>query len=160
MSNDDVLSSGWKMFQLPDLGADDKSVPENLDIQPGDMALGTKDRVLVVIRADGTLKYGPDYTPDEAAQVFWTVMARKRVEFEETLALHNHLKDLVTQIGEADLDNEKAIHLARGLVGTPDGGAASLKAFRAHAFLEGLVHQVIELGRGLAKLKRGPEDPD
>lgn len=30
---------------------------------------------LVTIHPDGTLQYGPDYTPDEAARAFWEAMA-------------------------------------------------------------------------------------
>ena len=32
---------------------------------------------LVTIHPDGTLEYGPDYTPDEAARVFWDAMAAR-----------------------------------------------------------------------------------
>lgn len=162
MSDDDVLSRGWKMFQVPALGDEPEDEPvstEGLDIKPGDMALGTKNRVLVVIRSDGTLNYGPGYTPDEAAQVFWAALARKRVEHEETLALHRHLEALAIRIGEADLDNEKARYLAGRAVGTSTGGASAIKAFEAHALLEHLVHQMVELGRSLAELKRGSGDP-
>ena len=39
---------------------------------------------LVTIHPDGTLEYGPDYTPDEAARVFWDAMAA-RAQSMETL---------------------------------------------------------------------------
>ena len=31
--------------------------------------------ILVTLRSDGSLEYGPDYTPDEAAKIFWEAIA-------------------------------------------------------------------------------------
>lgn len=47
-----------------------------------DLVIGVPGRVLVVIKPDGRLVYGPSYTPDEAAAALWEALARKRVEAE------------------------------------------------------------------------------
>jgi hypothetical protein len=56
---------------------DDEKPSEN------DLVIATQSRVLVVIKPDGALSYGPGYTPDEAASVFWEALARKRREAGE-----------------------------------------------------------------------------
>jgi hypothetical protein len=40
---------------------------------------GTDNAPLVTIHPDGTLDYGPDYTPDAAAHAFWEAMRRYTV---------------------------------------------------------------------------------
>jgi hypothetical protein len=42
----------------------------------------SKGKVLVKIRNDGTVEYDPNYTPDEAARIFWEAMGRKFKESE------------------------------------------------------------------------------
>ncbi|WP_020135025.1 hypothetical protein [Streptomyces sp. 351MFTsu5.1] len=37
---------------------------------------GTDGQPLVTIHPDGTLDYGPGYTPDEAARTFWDALRR------------------------------------------------------------------------------------
>lgn len=35
---------------------------------------------LVTIKPDGTIVYGPNYTPDEAARVFWEALGRAKCQ--------------------------------------------------------------------------------
>lgn len=41
---------------------------------PPDITIVGADGPLVTIHPDGTLDYGPGYTPDEAARSFWDAM--------------------------------------------------------------------------------------
>ena len=59
-----------------------------------------KPGVLVRIAADGTLTYGPEYTPDEAAKMFWEALARRRADYEERLVFLAHVEKLLARIGE------------------------------------------------------------
>lgn len=117
------------------------------DVDPRAMVIGTsRERVLVIIQADGSLEYGPDYTPDEAAVVFWEHMGRRRLQMEDRLLVIGHMEGILTRIGAADL------HLERLRRAAADGDAAAgQEAGHAMIRLERLVHQGIELGRGLAR---------
>lgn len=37
--------------------------------------IGPDAQVMVQVHADGTITYGPNYQPDEAAKIFWGAMA-------------------------------------------------------------------------------------
>lgn len=122
-------------------------VPEGLEAGPGDLVIGSKNRPLVVIRASGELRYGPDYSPDKAAAEFWEAMARQRLQVEERLLLVNHMEGVLTQLGAADLHNEAMQLRLQEKITT----ARLTAAQRAHSALERAVHQAIELGRGIAR---------
>lgn len=126
----------------------------HFNAHPGELVIGTQGRVLVRIQPDGQLRYGEGYTPDEAAETFWTAMALKRSGMEERLMHLGLLEQLLVRVGHADLRTERArIHAAR------EGATEQDKfiAERCMGNLESLVHQMIELGRGLAL--RVPEPP-
>lgn len=121
---------------------------ESWGLQPGDMAIGTsRERILVVIRTDGSLVYGPEYTPDEAAVVFWEEMGRRRLEMEERLLLIHHMEAILTRLGSADLHNQVASERLRASVNNENLRVAQ----RAQATLERAMHNAIELGRGIAR---------
>lgn len=47
------------------------------DYEPPTIVINGMDRQpLVTINPDGTLDYGPDYNPDEAARIFWDSLRR------------------------------------------------------------------------------------
>lgn len=111
-----------------------------------DFVIGTAKRELVRIKADGTIIYGPDYTPDEAAVEFWTQMSQRRVESEERLIQLGAMEQLIMAVGRADLANEAAQRKSMAL------GANDLDKFaaeRTNGQLEAGVHQLIEFARGL-----------
>ena len=114
---------------------------------PNALVIATsKDRVLVKIHADGKIEYGPDYTPDEAAVTFWTVMAIRRLESEARLAHFVAMERLVLDIARADRAYENAQRTALTL------GATEQQRFteeRCRSALESLTHRLIEFGRGL-----------
>lgn len=119
---------------------------------PGDLIIGTSaKRLLAVIKANGQIEFGPEYRPDEAAQVFWRALARQRYQHEEQNLIARHMESILAQIGAADLRLEALRRASQE--GDP---TAAQQAIAAHLRLERLVHQAIELGRGLA---RRPEIP-
>jgi hypothetical protein len=137
-----------------------------------DLVVATSaSRILVRIKADGTLVYGPEYTPDEAASVFWQTLARKRTEaerraMEETQVneiLYRHMETLLLAAGEADLANqiaqEKVTQLAAASTAEQKAQRtqANLDATVANEALHQAAYRLIELGRKLAL--RGAEDP-
>jgi hypothetical protein len=123
---------------------DDQRLPEG---RPGELVIGTSpERILVRIAADGTLTYGPEYTPDEAAQVFWQALARQREGGEEKMVLLAHVEKLLARIGEQDLRTETARMQASETKSAHD----EFQAERATGQLEVLVHELIELARGIA----------
>lgn len=118
-----------------------------LQAGPGDLVIGThRTRILAVIKPDGRIEFGPDYKPDEAAMVFWEAMGRQRFEYEDRILLIQHMEGLLTRLGAADLTVEQL--RLRVAEGDPEAGQQAGGALVA---LERLVHQVIELGRGLAR---------
>jgi hypothetical protein len=119
---------------------------------PGDLVIGTSSkRLLAVIKANGQIEFGPEYRPDEAAMVFWRALARQRYQQEEQTLISRHMESILAQIGSADIQLETLRRASQE--GDPE---AAQRAIAAHLRLERLVHQAIELGRGLA---RRPEIP-
>lgn len=131
-------------------------IPET---EPGELVIATSaDRVLVRIRKDGTIVYGEDYTPDEAAKVLWEAVARQRQEDETRRILFSHLEHLLQQLGEQDLRYEACQKAARA----PKASAHDkFQEERAANQWEMLIHQVVEFARGFALQKRqAPERSD
>lgn len=121
---------------------------EDKSLLLGEVVLGTsKEQILVTLKPDGTLEYGSGYTPDAAAQVFWEAMARGRLKMEERLLLMQHMEAVLVRLGAADLHNEA---MQRQMGAFPSQEAAQAVG-KAHSSLEKMVHQAIELGRGLAR---------
>lgn len=115
---------------------------------PSDLVIGTSpNRVLVVIRKDGSLVYGPDYNPEEAAVTFWETMGRRRLEYEERLLLIDHMDGILTRLGAADLHAEALRKRAESTGADADNEAAEA-GIQA---LERVMSQAIELGRGMAR---------
>lgn len=126
----------------------------SLRSEPGDMVIGTSiDRILVTIKSNGTLEFGPEYKPDEAAMIFWEAMGQKRLEMEDRLLLIGHMEAILTRLGEADLRAESA---RRTAINDPTNMELERVAVEAVRRLERIMSQTIELGRGLI---RRPEVP-
>lgn len=117
-----------------------------------DFVIGTKNQLLVVIHADGTMEYGQGYDPDGAAMVFWEAMARRRADYEQRMLLAAHMDTVLTRLGRFDLEYERQVMLSR-----EEGLSVTEQAQReqyvelARGRLEMEVHQVLELARGLAR---------
>lgn len=142
------LEAFWDEIRTVPTRIPEPDPPKFSDAKPNELVIGTSaERILVRIQPDGTILYGPDYTPDETAVIFWETMARRRVQFEERLVLFGHMERLLVAIGEADLANEHA-QVAAGQDGAPDDVRS--RAVTANTRLEQMVHRVIELGRGMA----------
>ncbi len=112
-----------------------------------DLIIGTsEDRILIRIGPDGTLTYGPDYTPDEAAKVFWEAMARHRKDYEERLVFFTHVEGLLARVGAQDLRVEAARAKAENTKTIHDQAQAE----RSMNQLQVLWHELIEFARGIA----------
>ena len=139
-----------------------------------DLVIGTSaQRILVRIKADGTLIYGPDYTPDEAARVLWETLARRREAFEQAKTqsddhakakevLFLHMQKLLLEAGKADLANQIARDRENELTSDPralkpDKLKAHLEAKAAEAAFQEAALRLVELGRRMAL--RGAPDP-
>jgi len=81
----------------------------------------------------------------------------KKKEPEEQLVLYRHLERLMVRLGEQDLRNEECQIKAKSDNATDHD---RFQAERSHAALEMLVHETIELARGLALRARVPATPN
>lgn len=113
---------------------------------PNDLIIGTKDRVLAVIKPNGEIEFGDEYKPHEAALVFWQALARQRYQQEEQMLLNRHMEAVLSQLGAADM------HLEAMRRGSQAGDPNSIEQIgRAQVRFEQLASAAIELGRGLCR---------
>lgn len=154
--DEESLEFYWDDIRVAPLRS--RQEPPNLHAGQNDLVIRTSaSRLLVCIKPDGSLEYGPEYHPDEAAQVFWEVMARRRRDYEERLLVFAHMEQLLTQVGRQDLECERLRRLANeDDLTTTEKASREQYAELAMRRLEMWVHQVIELGRGLVAR---PETP-
>jgi len=118
-------------------------------VRPGDLVIGTsKERILVIVHADGTLEYGPEYRPNEAAVVFWEEMGRRRLQMEDRLLLIHHMEAVLTRLGDADIRAESARRIAAN---SPTDMEAERRAIEAVNRVTRVANEAIELGRALIR---------
>lgn len=140
-----------------DLGVYSKPTAEELRAGlaagPRDLVVGSRARPIVVIRPDGTVQYGQP--PDHAAAAFWEAVGRIRQDHEQQMLRWAQIDDLLTRVGEQDLLTER-LRVEAQSAGLDDVARASrtLTADLAIRRLELLVHQMIELARGLVLGRR------
>lgn len=125
---------------------------ESPAVAPEDLVIRAGSRILVVVRSDGTIAYGKGYTPDSAALLFWTSVAkaRQKAEHEQTL-ICQHMEALLARLGQADLQCEEARRRAAQEANPQQRRALDDAATLSMQQLEALVGQAIELGRALVK---------
>jgi hypothetical protein len=124
---------------------------------PGDLVIATsKDRMLVRIHPDGTLTFGPEYTPDEAAVEFWTAMARRRLETEQRLIQFHAQEQLLARVAQADFSYEHAQARTRGEDATEHD---RLMEEISRRNLESSVHTLIEFARSLVETRPDLQRP-
>jgi hypothetical protein len=119
---------------------------------PNDLVVGTsRQRILVIIRADGEVLFGPGYTPDEAARLFWSAMGKARKENEMQGLLTQHMEGILVRLGNQDMHTED-LRLRAASETDPDKRSELLAASEVSmANLNLIAHQAIELGRALAR---------
>jgi hypothetical protein len=59
------------------MARDDISRP----VDPSIMTISNHGRPLVTISPDGSIEFGPDYKPDEAARIFWSAISDEYKRF-------------------------------------------------------------------------------
>lgn len=129
---------------------------------PQDLVIGTsKDRILVIIKPNGELLYGPEYRPQEAAQIFWEHMAQRRLMVEDKFLLVQHMEAILVQLGRFDMECERLRKAAEAEPDYNKRAELTQSAEFAIGRLEMVVSQAIELGRALVKRPEvmGPSVP-
>lgn len=153
MADDDALEVYWDDLRVAPHRREPEGPPDfSSMVEPNDLVIGTsRQRILVVIKPDGRILFGPEYRPDEAAVVFWEAMGQRRLMMEDRMLLLQHMEAILARVGAQDMVVENLRRAAA------EGDAeAGQRAGHEMIRLERLVHQAIELGRGLA---RRPEIP-
>ena len=125
----------------------DEKPPWGDALKAGELVIGTSEGVLVAIAPNGTLTYGPNYTPDEAAKMFWEALARRRTDYEQRLVFITHVEKLLARVGEQDLRTETARTRAAAQDASPHD---HFQAKRAMDQLNMYWHELIEFARGVA----------
>lgn len=149
---DDPLEVYWDDVRVARYRSSPVEPTDPLSAQPGDMVIGTsRNRILVTIKADGTLQYGPEYSPDEAATVFWEAMGQRRIAMEDRFLVIQHMEAVLTRLGRADMECER---LRRQADSEPDELRKRELTQYAELSMNRLnmvAHQAIELGRALVR---------
>lgn len=134
--------------------------------------IGTRTGPIVTLKADGSLVYGPGYTPDAAATAFWEAVARKRRAAEPHVRLATPeeagLLDMeqrfyeweaaLIALAKADAANEIAQTQRNQLVGvvsdtSPEMRRANTRVVQAQNDGDEAVAAVVHLARKHAKRK-------
>lgn len=159
MSGEDSLEIYWDELRMARARLDPlEGVPHGPktlfeSVEPGDLVIGTsKNRILVIIKPDGTLVFGPEYRPNKAAEVFWEAMAQRREAYEERGLILRHIEAILLQLGQADMlaESYKQAALQDPTLENEQAATGALLS------LELVMSQAIELGRGLISR---PETP-
>lgn len=143
--DDETLSEYWEAIRPT--GQPDTIERQFARTHPGDLIIATSEaRELVRIHPDGTLTYGPEYTPDEAAVTFWTEMGRRRLQMEERLIQIQAMEQLLARVASADIAYETAQRRAHTETAIDHDKLMEEMSRRS---LESRVHELIEYARGL-----------
>jgi hypothetical protein len=145
----DELIDHWRDILGPRPESVEKRLIRTLGLpQPGTLSICREDgSIIAAICSDGKIVYGPGYTPDEAAEVFWTNMALKKKGMDARLQELSIMETMLIRLGRADFRYEQASIAAQAEgAGEPERTAQE----RCRMYLESLVHQLIEHSRGVA----------
>ncbi len=113
-----------------------------LKAEPNDLVIGTSaNRLLVVIKPNGLIQYGPEYTPDEAAEAFWEAMGQKRLEMEERLLLITHMETGAAAIHLEAVQNDSSL--------SEESSESAIFGAAQNLAIE--VKRTTDLGKGLAR---------
>lgn len=164
MSDQEDLELYWQdlgVTRRKDLTPDELREQIAPEASRNDLVIGTRGNPLVVIKPDGSLEYGQQYKPDEAAMVFWEALARRRADYEQRMLIFAHMDALLTRIGRRDLECER-LRVAATEEGLSDVEKAQREQYAELSMrrLEIEVHQAIELGRALVERNRVDPGPD
>jgi hypothetical protein len=156
---DDLLSPYWAVMRRL-RGADGPRPPTPEEqvarSHPGELVIAaSRDRVLVRIQPDGSIIYGENYTPDEAAVTLWTAIAARRPYFEARMRYMELLELHVALIAVADQAYEAAQGAVRAALGNAETTEREREALRfredlSRRNLETRVHGIIEFAREFA----------
>jgi len=120
------------------------------DVGPNDLAIGSRNQIIAIIRPDGQIVYNEGYTPNDAARAFWESLASHRINDFEKSIISQHMEGLLCQLGELDLRCEQARLRALDELDPARKKLLDDAATLTTQQLEAVVGQAIELGRALA----------
>jgi len=147
----DDLRVGNRRWSASDEPTDPSRLP-SFEAKPGTLVIGTShNRILVNIGPTGEIEYGPENRPDEAAQVFWEALGRRKIDAEDRLLVIQHMEALLTRLGRQDMEAER---LRLAAYEEPAGlhkAELEQSAEIGVRHLEMIMHQVIEFSRGLVR---------
>lgn len=129
------------------------TVPTLRDLaDENDMVIGTSaQRVLVIIKPNGELIFGPEYTPQEASMIFWEYMGIRRFQLEDRMLLIQHMEAVLVRLGRADMECQQLRQQALDAVDNMTKDQLDRQAEAAMGRLNRVAHEAIELGRGLVR---------
>lgn len=143
--NDD-LGLYWDALGI---GPQAQETPPSFDVPKNVLAIGTsRNRILVTIGPTGELTYGPGYSPDESAVIFWEALARRRQDYEARLVFYAGVEQMLVQLGTLDIELERLRARATSPEATPQDTVASQAVWQR---LDRLVNRIFEFARGLAR---------
>lgn len=73
----------------------------------------------VTLKSNGTIEYGEDYTPDEAAKVLWKCVELYHPYKDEVVALRTALEKYEPSVSKEPDDPVKAYDRAMKIIGRP-----------------------------------------
>jgi len=148
--DDEPLDVSWARITGPQ--------PETIDnhdftgyIESTDLVIGSRSNPLVLIKRDGRLQFGPDYTPDGAAMEFWEAMGRMRLGAEDRILILQHMEGILVRLGQADMRAEGLRQQAAEATDPTRKRELDQLADLAINRMEMVAHEAIELGRGLVR---------
>lgn len=131
--------------------------PENPEVvgpmnDPRNLIIGTShSRKLVAITPKGEVIFGQEYTPSEAATIFWEHMAARRLAMDDRLLVVQHMEAILVRLGRADMECERLRLLAAQETNPTKKRELTASADLAINALNMVATQAIELGRALVK---------
>jgi hypothetical protein len=145
---DDSLESHWDDILGPRPETIEQRLIKEFGTQKGRLTICTESgRAIVSIDADGTVTFGEGYTPNEAAEVFWTNMALKRVGMEQRLQHFAVMEATLVRLGRATINYQQRLLASEAPSATPqDRQQAEL----ARMSLNSLVASLTDYAAGLA----------
>lgn len=118
-------------------------------VHPGALTIANnRGEPIVQIEPNGHVRYGKGYTPDDAAEMFWTTMALKRVGMEQRLQHFAIMEATLVRLGRATLNYQQR------LMASEAPGASHHErelADRARMNLNSLVANLTDYAAGLAR---------
>ena len=167
-TDNDELGPYWRIIhRLRGVDQPREPLPEETlgRTYPGELVIGTSaNRILARIQPDGSVIYGDDYTPDEAAVTLWTAIGSRRPGFDRRMQYMELLDLHIALIAVADQAYETAQAASRAAQAAAQAEDSTetervredTERFReemSRRNLETRIHGIIEFAREYASMR-------